>query len=339
MRSKALAIASLLVSGVTWSQTQDNLTVSGNLSDMGQPVSGGLAILRQLRSEDCAKLLGVLDQHFDVRAKENPSPKEWDESKSCARIVTSIDTDENGNYSYSLSPGWYDVRFLWLMREPPATSERTVCPAGGWMVVFDPAKDPSGKYNGFAQGKPFKLKAKKSTQINFAYRDQIKDNPNCSFPSSGTGLPPDPRETEDLAEGSRLYLQRNYAAAVKPYQKVLDMEKQRRRLSPNFFRVLVDNLGMAYGISGKLKQAEETFTYGISQDPEYPLFHYNLACTYAEMNNKEESKKELALAYQYQANMIAGETFPDPIKDDSFRNFVKDESFVKFVRALQKPSR
>jgi hypothetical protein len=68
----------------------------------------------------------------------------------------------------------------------------------------------------------------------------------------------------------------------------------------------------------------------------YPLFYYNLACTYGEMGKMDEALGQLRLAYKYRANMIPGEgTVPDPLKDDSFRSFVKNDTFVQAVRAMQ----
>jgi predicted Zn-dependent protease len=93
---------------------------------------------------------------------------------------------------------------------------------------------------------------------------------------------------------------------------------------------------MSYGISGKLQQAKTTFEYGLSQDPEYPMFYYNLACVYGEMKSMQQSIEELRLAYKYKGNMIAGEMLPDPLKDDSFRYFVSDGGFVKAVTDMQK---
>jgi len=139
-----------------------------------------------------------------------------------------------------------------------------------------------------------------------------------------------------LAEGSRLYLARSYAAAAERYQRALDLEKQDRTLNKSLFRVLIDNLGMSYGVTGKLSNARETFEYGITQDPEYPLFYYLLACTYGEMGKMDESLEELRLAYKYKTNVIPGESLPDPLKDDSFRKFVKDKKFVAAVRELQR---
>ena len=138
-----------------------------------------------------------------------------------------------------------------------------------------------------------------------------------------------------LGEGSRFYLQHDYGTAAKRYQKALDLEKQNRTLNQTAFRVLVDNLGMSYGLIGKLSNAKETFEYGISQEAEYPMFYYLLACTYGEMGKIDESVEQLRLAYKYKANVIPGESMPDPLKDESFRKFAKDDKFVTAVREMQ----
>lgn len=143
--------------------------------------------------------------------------------------------------------------------------------------------------------------------------------------------------SEYFGQGSRFYMQHNYPAAAERYQKALDLERQKRTLTPTTFRVLIDNLGMSYGISGDLAKAKETFAYGIAQDPEYPLFYYNMACTYGEMGKMDESLEQLRLAFKYKANMIAGESFPDPMTDDSFRSFVHDQKFINAVQEMQHP--
>lgn len=139
-----------------------------------------------------------------------------------------------------------------------------------------------------------------------------------------------------FGQGSKFFLQQNYSQATGPYQRALDMEKAKRTLSKDYFRVLVDNLGMSYGISGNLPQAKATFEYGLTQDPEYPMFYYNLACTYGEMDKMSDALAQLRLVYKYKANMIAGEALPDPLKDDSFRHFVGEDEFVKAVHEMQK---
>src|SRR5581483_3773958 len=134
-----------------------------------------------------------------------------------------------------------------------------------------------------------------------------------------------------FAQGSKLYMEQNYAEAANVYQKALDLEKQKRTLSQTYFRVLIDNLGMAYGMGGDIPKAKATFEYGISQDPEYPMFYYNMACAYGEMGKMQEAISQLQLAYKYKANSIPGEGVPDPMRDDSFRYFVDNQKFVDAV--------
>ena len=163
--------------------------------------------------------------------------------------------------------------------------------------------------------------------------------PDASPPGDQSRIPgqPDDRDSSYyFGEGNKFYLQQNYSEAAGSYQRAVDQEKRKRTLSKDNFRVLVDNLGMSYGISGKLPQAKATFEYGLSQDPEYPMFFYNLACTYGEMDKMNDALAQLRLAYKYKANMIADETLPDPLKDDSFRHFVDKEDFVRAVREMQK---
>ena len=144
----------------------------------------------------------------------------------------------------------------------------------------------------------------------------------------------DPETRKLLEQGSALFLAGDYKKATGPYQKALDREKANRTLGQSRWRVMVDNLGMAYGISGDLKKAKETFDYGLSKDPKYPMFHYNMACTYAEMNDVDNAIKYLQQAFQFKENMIQGEKFPDPWTDDSFQRFMKNDKFVSALKAM-----
>jgi tetratricopeptide (TPR) repeat protein len=157
--------------------------------------------------------------------------------------------------------------------------------------------------------------------------------------SPSTAPPADDPVMLLVGRGSQYYVAQNYREAIGPYQKALDLEKQKSRLDPTMFRVLVDNLGMAYGLTGDLNHARETFEYGVSRDPSYPLFHYNLACTFAEMDDLDRALAELGLAYQYKQNMIPGEEFPDPRTDDSFQRYLKNRRFLDFLNsAEQRPA-
>jgi len=139
-----------------------------------------------------------------------------------------------------------------------------------------------------------------------------------------------------LADGSAAYLRGDYQAAIPPYQKALDLEKKERKLDKKFWIVLVDNLGMSYGITGDITSSQGVFDYGIKEEPTYPLFYYNMACGYGELGDEDNAIKFLQSAFKYRKNMLEGEHFPDPMTDDSFRKFVKDEKFKKAVDDMKK---
>ena len=139
---------------------------------------------------------------------------------------------------------------------------------------------------------------------------------------------------ELLGQASGLYLQHNYQGAIGPYSQALELEKENPTLQKSLWYVLVDNLGMSYGITGNLQKAKETFEYGVSRDPEYPLFYYNLACTYAEMDDANEAKDYLKKAFDHKANTLPGESMPDPRKDDSFQKLMKNKEFRELAETL-----
>jgi tetratricopeptide (TPR) repeat protein len=145
--------------------------------------------------------------------------------------------------------------------------------------------------------------------------------------------PPNSRELLDL--GNALYRQSNYAQAISPYQKAFELEKVEPQLDRNLWRVLIGNLGMAYGMTGRLKEARATFEQGIQADPAYPMFHYNLASTFAGMNDLDHAMQSLTAAFRYRKNQSPGEKgMPDPRQDSSFQRFMKNETFRALVNDL-----
>lgn len=139
-----------------------------------------------------------------------------------------------------------------------------------------------------------------------------------------------------MQEGSEYFLKQDFEKAIVPYQKALDLEKEKRTLDKNLWYVLVDNLGMAYGISGDLDKAKETFAYGIEKAPDYPMFYYNMACTYGEKNDMDKAIEYLKLAFDRRENVIPGEKMPNPATDSSFQRFVNDEKFKTALKELKK---
>jgi tetratricopeptide (TPR) repeat protein len=138
-----------------------------------------------------------------------------------------------------------------------------------------------------------------------------------------------------LEEGSAHYIRNDYKKAIIPYSKALELEKKEPTLDKTLWRVLIDNLGMAYGVSGQLAKAKETFEYGLSKDPSYPMFYYNLACTYGEMNDLDNAIVNLELALQHKDNAIPGEGMPNPATDSSFERFLKNERFRKVLSDIE----
>jgi hypothetical protein len=60
--------------------------------------------------------------------------------------------------------------------------------------------------------------------------------------------------TELLQQASRLYLQHDYHGAIGPYSQALQLEKGHPELQKPLWYVLIDNLGMSYGITATCKR-------------------------------------------------------------------------------------
>lgn len=150
---------------------------------------------------------------------------------------------------------------------------------------------------------------------------------------------PEGNSLELFLEGSRYFRARQMSQSIEPYSKALAIDKVTPTLDKKFWRVLVDNLGMAYGITLDFDRAKATFDYGVEKDPTYPMFYYNLACLAAEKGDAEGAKTNLKLSFQYRGNMIPGETLPDPHTDDSFLILLKTKNFREFVDSLFGPAR
>jgi len=137
------------------------------------------------------------------------------------------------------------------------------------------------------------------------------------------------------AEGSRHYLNGDYKKAIPPYQKAVDLEKKERKLEKSVWKAVVDNLAMAYGMTGDIKSSFAVLDYGISVEPTYPMFYYNMACGHGELGDEDNAIKWLRLAYKYKSNMIPGERFPNPETDSSFQKFKDNEKFRAAIKEMK----
>lgn len=148
--------------------------------------------------------------------------------------------------------------------------------------------------------------------------------------------PPAPPSSRELLEiGNALYRQSKFAQAILPYSKAFDLETAEPQLERTLWRTLINKLGTAYEMTGRLKEATALFEQGIQADPAYPLFHYNLACTFAEMNELDHTMQSLRTAFRHRKNLNPGDQgMPDPRQSISFQRFMKNESFLNLVNDL-----
>jgi tetratricopeptide (TPR) repeat protein len=160
-------------------------------------------------------------------------------------------------------------------------------------------------------------------------RAQSDGVPNCATTRE---------EVERLwCDGSRAFIQETPAGfekAVAAYSRALALEKFKRVLGRNAWLVLIDNLSIAYGIAGNLGKSRQTLEYGLSVEPSYPMFYYNLACGAAEGGDKAKALALLKQAFAFRANVIPNEKMPEPSTDDSFQRFMGDPQFVTALKAL-----
>jgi tetratricopeptide (TPR) repeat protein len=141
--------------------------------------------------------------------------------------------------------------------------------------------------------------------------------------------------TEDYYKlGNTFYLQNDYKTAIEMYAKALEREKRTPSLEKDHRRVLIDNLGMSYGLLHDYRASIEIFEYGISTDGSYPNFYYNLACNHAEQGRLAEAIRYLEMAFDRKANLIPGEKMPDPASDPSFASFLSNPEFQKALKRL-----
>ena len=147
--------------------------------------------------------------------------------------------------------------------------------------------------------------------------------------------PPNSEAMVYVQEGRELYLKGLFKPAIASFEKALALEKKRPTLEKAWWRYLVEDLAISYALSGDLKKAKETFEYGLARDPKYWSFNYNMACTYAEMNDVDKAISYLKLAYKYAEEMTDKPKF-DPWTDSSFKKLMNDDKFFDALTELER---
>ncbi|MFZ1085391.1 MAG: tetratricopeptide repeat protein [Terracidiphilus sp.] len=130
-----------------------------------------------------------------------------------------------------------------------------------------------------------------------------------------------------------LYEHGNVADAAPIFESALSMVSTVDD-STKWRRMATDLASMSYGISGDLKRSRAINERAIEQDPNYPLYYYNIACADAEAGDSNSARKHLQQAYDRRNNALKGETLPDPTQDNSILKLKNDKDFWNFVVSL-----
>jgi hypothetical protein len=145
-----------------------------------------------------------------------------------------------------------------------------------------------------------------------------------------------PKFSDAFIYGQILYNSHKYAAAASIFELALAKLREHPEGDvKTMTRVVTDQAGMAYGISGNISKSREIFEKAIGGDPDYPIYYYNLACGDAAEKNLAAARVHLQQAFDRKANVLQGETIPDPTKDDSFLPYRDNKEFWTFLETLR----
>jgi tetratricopeptide (TPR) repeat protein len=133
--------------------------------------------------------------------------------------------------------------------------------------------------------------------------------------------------------GQSLFRQQKFTDAIGPLEKAHQLEAGDEKLASDQHRILVDQLVIAYRITGNLEKVHTLLGDAIRQDPNYPLNYYNLACAFAEEGDKAKMLANLSTAFQHKDHVLKGEQMPDP-RSPPFQKYVHDDDFIKLMKQI-----
>ncbi len=147
-----------------------------------------------------------------------------------------------------------------------------------------------------------------------------------------------PSSLDHFRAGSAPYLLGKFALAIPHYEQALALEQANPTLDRPLWQLLIHNLGTAYGRTESFGRAKATFDYGLSKDPANPMWHYELARTYAGMNDRDKMLQALDTAFFHHRNRQGDKQMPDPRQDVSFSRFLLDPAFRRLAESLMQPA-
>jgi tetratricopeptide (TPR) repeat protein len=145
----------------------------------------------------------------------------------------------------------------------------------------------------------------------------------------------DPQFDDIFQYAQVLFQSQKYAASGPLFEQALTKVKDDGSSdSKTWRRVATDQAGMSYGVGGDIPRGRAIFEAAIVKDPDYPMYYYNLACADAGENKLDDARGHLQQAFARKANVIPGETVPDPTKDESFQPYKDNADFWAFLESL-----
>ncbi len=150
-----------------------------------------------------------------------------------------------------------------------------------------------------------------------------------------------PRNSFDYFQrGRSLYLQKEYARAIEPLNRALELEQQSSQLEKTQWRNLVMSSADAYGATGNTLKVKDVLEFGISRDPNYYRFHFGLARLFAFIGDLHNTLTSLEKALLYEPSVVKGsiplEPPISPLSDPTFARFSKSEEFRKAVKGMKR---
>jgi len=146
--------------------------------------------------------------------------------------------------------------------------------------------------------------------------------------------------------GSAIYYQHNYQAAIAVYAPLVEEELKDPQLAQLMENAevplaLIDNLAMAYGISGDYEKCFAALEAGIAREPDYPYFYANRGSFFAEMGGKEEealTSVELGLRKAMKTGLL-DRILQGVRQDDSFHKLTRQEDLNRLLAHYTLPRR
>jgi tetratricopeptide (TPR) repeat protein len=147
------------------------------------------------------------------------------------------------------------------------------------------------------------------------------------------------KSSPDFLEAQRAladlyYLENRFDSAAAEYLKARALDDSQKKLSRADRNLLLDGLGLSQAQGRHYDEAIASYKAAIAEDPEYALFEYNLACTYAMKGDLDSALPHLTKSWELRDSLPNGVEFPDPRKDDSFKRYWNDSRFTAAVENI-----